>query len=272
MDMIAPYLQQIEQLSSKLVFEAQVLSVSQGYGARGESGKARTWSVPVGPVELQLSAELPADAVSPSRYDIDVNGSNPAFVIDGALTHAEADTIVALTERLGYSVLAPGGLGGALRRNKAVFWLANKALMDPLFARIHHLLPECCDGHQLYPALSHRLHMYKYEQGDEFRAHVDGQGPGGQSVCADGTVEHWPGQRSQYTMLAYLSGAEDGVQGGATRLYQFGRSGAFTDVSPRKGSLLFFRHGPSESVLHSGLPLGPGAPKYVIRSSLLFCD
>merc|ERR1712217_1004294 len=176
------------------------------------------------------------------RWDIDLGGRSPAFVIDNVLLPNEADAIVALTERLGYSILTPGGLGGSMRRNKACFWYASDAILNPIYQRICHLLPMQCAGRDLYPRLGHRFHMYKYDEHDEFSAHVDGQGPGGQSISAHGHVHHWAGQRSQYTMLIYLSDEHDGVQGGATRLYHMKDRRKHFDVNPRKGSILFFRH------------------------------
>jgi hypothetical protein len=147
---------------------------------------------------------------------------------------------------------------------------ANDAMLGPIFERIRHLLPSAVEGRRLYGRLSHRVHMYKYEGGDEFKRHVDGQGPAGQSVEPDGNVRQWAGQKSQYTALFYLTDGGDGVVGGATRLFAMDRSGEYVDVEPRKGSILYFRHGPGESVLHQGLPVGGGAPKYIIRASLLY--
>ena len=46
--------------------------------------------------------------------------------------------------------------------------------------------------------------------------------------------------QSGLSMLLYLNGAADAVQGGNTRLFK--PDGAWVDVSPVKGSALFFRH------------------------------
>ena len=48
----------------------------------------------------------------------------------------------------------------------------------------------------------------------------------------------WPGYRSCLTMLLYLNGKEEGVEGGSTRLYR--RERTWFDVEPIKGSALFF--------------------------------
>ena len=70
----------------------------------------------------------------------------------------------------------------------------------------------------------------------------------------------WPGYRSCLTMLLYLNGKEEGVEGGSTRLYRWDRT--WFDVEPIKGSALFFRHGyEAESVMHEGRRVTGSIPK-----------
>ena len=79
----------------------------------------------------------------------------------------------------------------------------------------------------------------------------------------------WRGWRSCLTMLLYLNGPEDGVQGGATRLY--GPMGASVDVIPQKGAALFFRHGFGPgSVLHQGCRVTGSVSKYVARINVMY--
>ena len=64
-------------------------------------------------------------------------------------------------------------------------------------------------------------------------------------------------------MLLYLNDANDGVQGGATRLFHTSKDGTYTDVAPTKGSALFFRHGFGEdSVLHMGTAVLPAVDRF----------
>ena len=111
--------------------------------------------------------------------------------------------------------------------------------------------------------------MYKYDRDDVFNRHIDGDWPGyGLSTDRRAMVQ-WPGPHSCLSMLLYLNGEEDGVQGGQTRL--FGRQGTVIDVSPRKGDALFFRHGFSvDSVMHEGRPVTGPTAKYLARLNVLY--
>ena len=194
-----------------------------------------------------------------------------AFGIDQVVTPREADAIVAATEQLGYRDEAPGiATPPGMRMNKSVHWVADAALLEPMFARIAHLLPASLYGEPLFPAFSRRLNMYRYDNNDVFNRHTDGNWPG-YSLSEDRRVmEEWPaGLRSGLTMLLYLNGPEDGVQGGNTRL--FGPDGARVEVSPRKGSALFFRHGfEADSVVHEGCRVTSTVSKYVARINVMY--
>jgi len=59
------------------------------------------------------------------------------------------------------------------------------------------------------------------------------------------------------------------VQGGQTRL--FTRQGRTVDVTPAKGSALFFRHGfGPASVVHEGRRVSGEVPKYVARINVMY--
>jgi hypothetical protein len=141
--------------------------------------------------------------------------------------------------------------------------------LGPVFDRIHHLLPAAIDGGKLYPALSRRINMYRYDANDVFNMHTDGDWPGyGLSADRRQMVE-WPGLRSCLSMLLYLNGPDDGVEGGSTRLYRPDRG--WVDVTPRKGSALFFRHGfGPHSVLHEGCRVFGEVSKYVARINVMY--
>jgi hypothetical protein len=158
-----------------------------------------------------------------------------------------------------------------MRMNMSVHWLADDGLMMILFERIAHLLPTQVDGAKIHPQLSRRLNVYRYCQGDTFNLHVDGDWPGyGLSEDRREMVE-WPGVRSRLSLLLYLNGTEDGIVGGNTRLYRHDKR--FEEVSPKKGSALFFRHGMGPgSVLHEGRPVAGPVAKYVARINVLYED
>ena len=59
------------------------------------------------------------------------------------------------------------------------------------------------------------------------------------------------------------------MQGGSTRLFR--PDGTHHDVTPAKGSALFFRHGfGPHSVVHIGLPVRGLVPKYVARINVMY--
>ena len=211
----------------------------------------------------------------PQRRDISLDGLL-AFEITDVLTGAESDALVAATELLGYRDEAPGiQTPPGMRMNKSVHWIAPSAMMAEIYRRIAPLLPPSIDTRALAPYLSQRLNMYRYDTNDVFNRHIDGDWPGygltGDADDAAVQMAEWTGSRSMLTMILYLNGPEDGVVGGQTRL--FSRSGSVVDVTPSKGSALFFRHGfDMQSVMHEGCRVTGEAAKYVARVNVMYAS
>ncbi len=219
------------------------------------------------PRALQLKTQPSLNAI---RRDIELGGLL-AFEISDVLTAQESDAIVSASELMGYRDEAPGiNTPPGMRMNKSVHWVADDRLLDPLMRRMRHLLPASIDGQPLYGLLSQRLNMYRYDADDVFNRHVDGQWPGYSLSDDRRDMLQWGDSvRSGLTMILYLNGPEDGVSGGCTRLFR--RDGSWVDVSPRKGSALFFRHGfGPHSVVHEGRQVGAGASKYVARINIMY--
>lgn len=216
---------------------------------------------------LQWNTELPE---APTRHEVDLAGLL-AFEIRGLLRPEEADALVQASEVFGYREEAPGiSTPPGMRMNKSVHWMADRAMLQALFERMAPLLPPDLQGQALIPRLSERINMYRYDDGDRFNRHTDGDWPG-YSLSDDRTqLREWkPTARSGMTMLLYLNGPDDGVQGGQTRLYR--RDGHVVDITPSKGSALFFRHGFGlDSVVHMGMPVHGPVPKYVARINVMF--
>jgi len=78
------------------------------------------------------------------------------------------------------------------------------------------------------------------------------------------------GAKSEWTLLIYLTGAEDGVEGGETLFYKEERGKPREVITPplKRGTALLHRHG-QECMLHEGSPVKKGT-KYVLRSDLMF--
>jgi hypothetical protein len=207
--------------------------------------------------------------LTPQRTDIELGGLI-AFLISDVITPEEADAIVEASERFGYRDEAPGiQTPPGMRMNKAVHWVADEQTLGPIFDRIAHLLPHEIDGAPLHPALSRRIKMYRYDAEDVFNPHTDGDWPGYGLTPDRRQMDDWPGMRSCFSMLLYLNGPEDGVQGGSTRLFRPDRG--HVDVTPKKGSALFFRHGfGPRSVLHEGCRVFGEVSKYVARINVMY--
>ena len=211
--------------------------------------------------------------LQPKRLDIHLDGLM-AFEINDVLTADECDALVAATEQLGYRDEAPGiQTPPGMRMNKSVHWIAPARMMEEIYRRIAALLPQVIDARVLAPRLSQRLNMYRYDAGDVFNRHIDGDWPGyGLSGAADDATARmveWPDSRSMLTMILYLNGAVDGVEGGQTRL--FSHSGGVVDITPSKGSALFFRHGfGRQSVVHEGCRVTGTCAKYVARINVMY--
>jgi len=178
--------------------------------------------------------------LQPQRHDLDLDGLL-GFVIDQVVTDEEAVAIVQATEVMGYRDEAPG--------------IAT---------------PPGMHGDPLVHSFSHRINMYRYDDNDVFNLHTDGSWPG-YSLSEDRQqMLQWDdGFHSGLTMLLYLNGPADGVQGGNTRLFK--ADGTWVDVSPVKGSALFFRHGfGPDSVRHIGCRVQGSVSKYVARINVMF--
>tara|TARA_Y100001970_G_scaffold165119_1_gene201753 strand:+ start:23148 stop:23951 length:804 start_codon:yes stop_codon:yes gene_type:complete len=206
---------------------------------------------------------------SAKRIDLGVDGKL-VFLIEDLLTHDEANKIIEITESLGYRPEAPGIVTApGLRKNKSVHWLAENKIMKVFFNRLSPVLPQEIDGRPLASCLSARINMYRYDKGDVFNPHIDGDWPGFDLSDDGESMIEIPCVRSKLSLVLYLNGISDGVEGGETVIYDKGR--VVKIVPPKKGSALVFRHGHThDTVLHAGAPVLGEIPKYVARINILY--
>lgn len=126
--------------------------------------------------------------------------------------------------------------------------------------------------------LNSNIRVYRYEPSQLFGAHYDGS-----------VTDAANGKRSEWTLLIYLSGAQDGVEGGETVFYKdhSRKGGADREVvAPLdRGTALLHRHGDVSDcdslgsnkadiakqacMLHEGRPPIKGT-KWVLRSDVMF--
>lgn len=106
--------------------------------------------------------------------------------------------------------------------------------------------------------LHSNIRIYRYNEGTFFGPHYDSS-----------TRDPTSGWTSYWTLLIYLSGKEDGVEGGETVFYESGKSGKEISVTIERGMALLHRHGGSDCLLHEAKPVTKGT-KWVLRSDLVF--
>lgn len=153
------------------------------------------------------------------RKDISLQGEGDggkvlAFLINNIVRPDEADLIIQIAEEMGFRPDAPGiRTPPGMRMNKSVHWLSNEFMMGEIYRRIKHLLPAELDGDEIHDRLSHRLNMYKYDDGDVFNKHIDGDWPGYGLNDEGDAMEEWSDVHSKLSMLLYLNGPEEGVKG-----------------------------------------------------------
>ncbi|KAI0810931.1 hypothetical protein BC629DRAFT_1281172 [Irpex lacteus] len=107
-------------------------------------------------------------------------------------------------------------------------------------------------------SLNTNIRLYKYIAGQYFGPHYD-----------DSVKDAVTGAKSEWTLLIYLTGIQDGVQGGETIFYK-DKTKEVVSAPLTRGTALLHRHG-SECLLHEGSPVLSGT-KYVLRSDLMFMN
>lgn len=202
------------------------------------------------------------------KRDVKLNGIL-SFLLDNILSERQCNELIKICEDLGFRSEAPGiTTPPGMRMNKTVHFVASENIMCYIFNRINEHLPIILDGKILYNKLSCRINVYKYDKGDIFNKHIDGDWPG-YGLNENNRMVEWENCRSKISMLLYLNDNRNGVIGGTTTLYN--KINEEIDINPKQGSALFFRHGfDNDSVLHKGCEILGNTPKYVARINILY--
>lgn len=171
--------------------------------------------------------------------------NHAAFSVDGLLSAADCQVLIALSESRGFapaSVRTDHGQVAKpeIRNNERVVF-EEPAWSGMLWDRLRSLdLPRVAGQHAV--GLPRALRFYKYSPGQRFKMHKDGP-----------WVED--GLTSQLTLLIYLN---EGFEGGATLFRDLA-------VTPKTGSALLFLH----DTWHEGAAVVDGT-KYVLRSDVMY--
>lgn len=263
---------------------------AQPRGLAGQGPAPGSWSV--------VAHEAALERAPPNRFDLDiysvqsralafddpppraatcheVPGVEGALVLTDVLSAGECRRLLEVSEAVGYRPDVP--LSSALdERAQNVVLLASEEQNRALFERVRPSLPAQAAGAPLL-GLNRRWRLYRYEEGNKYRKHVDGAWPAsGARTLPSGAEEyvydvHGGGARSHFTFIVYLN---DEFEGGATTFFvpKGAKEGTLESrpVRPRTGSATVFPHGDCpQPLLHEGSPVEKGV-KYLLRTDVVY--
>ena len=202
-----------------------------------------------------------------------------AFQLFNVLSKAECESLIGISEELGFLPDAPVSLPRSVRHNDSLTWIVDEQTDYTIWQRIAHLMDDRQGifGGDKAVGINARFRFYRYGQDDFFKPHSDGAWPGSRIIDDELIANAFPDRYSQMTLLIFLS--ED-FQGGATRFLvnaneptkpaKAGDAVVNVDVRTPAGSVLCFPHGMHPlHCIHSSVPITHGV-KYIIRSDVLF--
>ena len=171
----------------------------------------------------RLQNLLDAETQDAHRY-LDLSFDDKfAFQVDGVISQNESERLITFTEEMGFRDAAPGiQTPPGMRQNTTVHWMVHPKDAELLYSRIASFVPDSLEGRDSMRALSHRFNTYRYTQGQQFLPHLDGDWPGYYVNPKTQQLEYWKTGRSMLSMLLYLNGREEGVEGGDTLLLDNG--------------------------------------------------
>ena len=167
--------------------------------------------------------------------------------IEDFFTDVECKELIELGEKRGFEeslIRTKQGdvMDKSMRDNDRVVF-DDPELAEKLWDKIKDHAPNIDDWKPY--GLNERLRYYRYKDGQQFKAHLDG------------SFKRGEGDLSLVTMLIYLN---EEFEGGETTFVL-----DFTQVKPKTGMVLLFDH----KILHSGMPVINGV-KYVLRTDIMY--
>ncbi|KAJ7740737.1 hypothetical protein DFH07DRAFT_838950 [Mycena maculata] len=204
------------------------------------------------------------DILPKSELQCRVLLENQIIVLDDIFSPAECKSFVKFIDSLPLELTPPKKRGEAERHNHR-YSITSVEFAKRLYAVFAPHLPPFLPSRAGKGATARAAHsfnsnirVYKYTPLQHFGPHYDDD-------CRDAMTR----AKSEWTLLLYLTGYEDGVEGGETLFYQDGKGGKEVIKAPlTRGTALLHRHG-QECMLHEGSPVLRGV-KYVLRSDVMF--
>jgi len=224
------------------------------------------------------SADAPRRAPTAWRPDPELD----CIVLDGVLSEDECAYLVQVTEEMGYTFWDSRPDRKTEFRNADTIEVKQPELAANLWKRVQEALSDSVEitDDQDHPRWQRDLEgvwdpigtnnhvlFARYRSGGHFAPHTDGFSV----VSCD--------ERSMYSAVLYLNSCSEG---GGTRFYadeareqlvkdDQGRYTGREDlvrltVEPIVGRLCVFFH----NIVHEGVPVGPSAEKYIIRSDIMY--
>jgi predicted 2-oxoglutarate/Fe(II)-dependent dioxygenase YbiX len=222
-----------------------------------------------------LDESYPVDSVR----RIDIETVPGAFQLLKLLSTSECQTLIQLSEELGYLEDAAVSLPREIRHNDNVTWVTDEATDKLIYQRAAALLEDRLGifaGHKPL-GINARFRFYRYGEGDFFKRHTDGAWPGSRVVNGDLIGNAYS---DRYSLMSFLIFLNEDFEGGETRFFvnadnpmhpaRHGEPANAVDVRTPAGGVLCFPHGTHPMhCIHSSEPITHGV-KYIIRTDLLF--
>jgi predicted 2-oxoglutarate/Fe(II)-dependent dioxygenase YbiX len=181
-------------------------------------------------------------------------GGKTCFVVDGALTRAACEAVIAEAERRGFA--ATGGDYPPSYRDNDRLVIDDDRSARALFSTLADVLParlERSDGttHRLQ-GMNGRFRLCRYRDGQSFRVHQDGA--------------YVPTTALRSLLTCQISLSDPGeFSGGRTRFYADRGGELLFGLRPERGAAIVFDH----DLWHDGEPVGSGT-KYVLRTDVMY--
>lgn len=175
------------------------------------------------------------------------------YTLSNILTDTECKTLITEIEEIGFQPL--GETNNLEIRNNTRYCRVDEKWANTLFSRIQAHVPKTIEYEKetwQVVGLNEMLRFCKYEPGQFFKKHCDGQ------------FERSDSEKSFLTFMVYLNDVE---KGGETRFYDFIKHENIVTAQfeCKAGHAIIFNH----DILHDGNKLLDGI-KYVVRTEIVY--